>query len=744
MSHKGKSHEVSSISLLDAVETLSDIADIEILPAGIAEKHNFVLGNQDVTYRSIQWLSEEDIQLRLKKLKEIFKIILSYLRNVYDEKNLQIDNQHSVEGIKNIIVLVGEAAKKLDRFKAVFHLSIKSKNVTEWKEYKQIQDFYLTRVARHIDEGILSKWIFGLAQKAFNVEVPVVSEKKLQTKHVFVDLEAVKKDTEYELFFMRKEDGSRFYSPKLIRNIKLVCDFGDYLSENRPDDPLMDLIAWQDRFVHSCAKDLYSSIGPFVRDFYEIGTKHKNKMVESLRKVIMALLLCSKPSNLYRNSPPKSCLEFFYDFQLYLREALQSREYQNLAAYPPDSSDKLGHCILKIIHALCTGFFKQMKGFKEMIHPIQGLINEAKQDISREHLEVAKTSQKLWNRLSCDHTALVKLIKRHANGPLIKVLNILEENNTNTYEPILQGNIPSQLYSLYFNENKVDCIHLPCPVHQEQIDKAKIIEEFNVFINHIKTHVGNKHLIFNLQDRTSWREYTRCRMLEEMQYRGDFEEGVVVVTLPKDTEFYHQLAPYMNEKHTDVFLKNLRKHVLDENVGFFFPKEVKKQISHGFIHELTTAIHRIFFHNKNVLLQEHRLDFIEIFYNFLILKLIEIVKPASFSFTCKDGVDLGSSTSAQLFAFLKLLNEEILTDEEIDYLNVLLYAPCLLVRERVISTERFKRMQNVIKTFETTRDEYGQQQFLMIIKEAFGRLYKTNILESMVIIPQDIKTAIEE
>lgn len=742
MSTRGKHYQESSnISILEAVETLSDIADLEIFSqVGVAEKHNLIVGDQAVTYRSIQWLHEDDMEVRLKELKEIFKVVLSYLRDFYKKKHAQIDTQQSIEGVKNIMVLVGEAAKKLDRFKAIFHLSIRGKDITEWKEYKQLQDFYLNRIARHIDEGMLSKWILALAQKAFAVETTTVvtTAKEFQTKHVFVDLEAVKKDTEYELFFMRKEDGTRFYSPRLIRNIKLVCDFGDYIGESKVDDPLSDLIVWQDRFMHACAKDLYSALDRIIRDFYEIGIKHKDKqIVECLRKAIMGLMLCSNSHHLYRNSPPKSCLEYFCDFQQYLREALQTREYQNLLAYPPKADEKFDYCILNTIHTLCSTFFRLMKGYQDMIGPIQSLLREAKQDISPEHIEAAKASHQLWNRLGCDHAALVKLLKRHANGPLIKVLNILEENITHDFDPIIQGNIPSQLFNLYFNETKIDCLHLPCPVHQEQINKVTIIEEFKAFIRDLKNHRPLKrHLIFNLQDRTSWREYMRCKAIEEMQFREDFEEDLVVVTLPKDTEFYHQLPPYADDRHAEIFLKKLKEQVLDDSMGFLLPASIKKQLSKNFIDELIADIHRIFFHNKNVLLQETRLDFIELFYTFLELKIIELVKPSSFSFTCKDSVDMGSSSSAQLFALLKLLNEERLSNEEIDYMNVLLYSPSILVRERLISSERFKRMISVIKVFETIRDEYGANNFSKIFREAFGRLYKTHILESMVIIPK--------
>ena len=83
MGGKEKHHsEGSNISILDAVETLSEIADLEVLPqVGVAEKHNLNLGDQAITYRSIQWLHEDDIELRLEGLKEIFKVVFSKLQN---------------------------------------------------------------------------------------------------------------------------------------------------------------------------------------------------------------------------------------------------------------------------------------------------------------------------------------------------------------------------------------------------------------------------------------------------------------------------------------------------------------------------------------------------------------------------------------------------------------------------------------------------------------------------------------
>src|SRR5262249_29977232 len=148
------------------------------------------------------------------------------------------------------------------------------KSVTEFKEYRQLQEFYVNRIARKVDEGLLGKWILGLSQGKFFTPVPAVEdlpveEHPIETEHFYVDLETVKKDTEYELFFIRKEDGSRFFSPRLLRNIKLVCDFGEYFGETKKEDPLSDVKIWYDRIVYASARNILKSLNSKIDHFFK-------------------------------------------------------------------------------------------------------------------------------------------------------------------------------------------------------------------------------------------------------------------------------------------------------------------------------------------------------------------------------------------------------------------------------------------------------------------------------------------
>ncbi len=734
-----------NLSIIEAVETLSSIADLEFdREIGITQQHELILQNEKVDYKTVHWLHHADAPSTVNLVRETFRVILHYLRNFYRKEYGYVTDQKTIEGIKTIMVLVGEAAKKLDRYTNIFHQTQK-KSVTEFKEYKQLQEFYLSKIARKIDEGVLSKWILGLSigkwkkQKAIEFKaVPSSGAESLaETQHVFVDLETVKKDTEYELFFIRKENGTRFFSPRLLRNIKLVCDFGDYFGGHKGIDPLEGIQHWHDRVLHLCARNILKALGPRLQHFFHDIRKIKNQeVIALLNKTLLALLLSSHSQNLLRHSPIKSCSEYFEDFQSFLRELLHSRTYQKWLAYPPKETNLFAYELIEIVQVLCRSLYANLQGTEEMVPVVHRLIKEASQTLSKEQLEEIDKSP-IWKHLTSDYTAMAKLMRRHANGPLLKVLTILEEDAFHVYDPLMQHNIPNQLYDLYLEEQRISHLRLAAPIYQEFINKAIVDEEFKSFIRlYNQATPVKKHLLINLQDRTSWREHARCAALEDLQYQPGMSNALFVVTLATDTDFYHQLSPYHQVNHIEPFLEQFKEHLKGEHSGFFFPSCIDKEAFAKFIDDAFPVIHRIFFSSKNVLPRENRLDFIEIFYLFMQLKLLEWVKPDSFSLTCKDGIDIGGAYSSELFVFLKLINGQEWTEEDWDHLNFMLYAPSLLIRERVMLPERFNRMLSALKTIENARSEIGAENFSTMVDIACAPLFETPILKSAILLPR--------
>lgn len=709
------------LSLLDAVDALSTITEThweqEPLPLEIVEE-------KEVNWRDAKWLRSPNKERVISRVKEIFKVILDHLRhfsNGEGETKIATDS-HTLEGIKSLMVLVGEAAKKIDRFTDLF----KEKHVhsiTELREYKQLQDFYRRRISRTIDQALLGKWILALTQRTLREHQLKTPEeiKAMSAKHVFVDLDSVKKDTEYELFFIRKEDGSRFFSPRLIRNIKLVCDFGSHLGGEKRKDPLIDQTLWEDRFACAYAESIYKSVKPVISRYYSQIAHHKEEMwVSSVNKSVVALLLASSKTRLLSSGSSKSCIEYLADFQNYLREAIDQREFQQLVAFTPEKRTPVQDAVSKIVFAILKAIFVDASGADAVRSYIQFLLREGHEIIAEEHPTKVNTS--ISGHIAADFAALQKLLKNHPNGPLNKVLTLLEDGDYQLFDPYIQQLLPEVLFDLFHGVKKVSVHRLPSPTSQEFINKGQIIEEFYTLLRAMQ-QLEQKVLIIQLQDRTSWREHARAHVLEDLQNGSEFSNTVTVLTLPKETEFYWQEPPYADDHQLIKFKEHFCEHLLDNLTGFYFPEKISEVITDEWVEGVFDTISRIFFSSKNVLSKEGRLDFIEIFYLFLELKVLEVTKADCVYFACKDGIDISSTSAIELFVFLKFINNEVWKESDYAQIAEMLFLPALLHRERSIHAERFHRMISVIKLLDHIQSDYPNGHFGMIVKEAFTPSY---------------------
>lgn len=721
MFYENKNNHVN-LSVIEAVERLSSIAEMDFdYEVNGANPEQINLQNDRVIYKAVNWpVKAANSQfLVINNVKEMFKIILKHLRQYYELEQHNSRDEQMVEGIKNIMVIVGEAAKKLDKYTTIF-THTKEHHVTNLKEYRQLEEFYQRKIAKKIDEGVLGRWILALGLEPKNQvskALPKKKEKmKFQTAHVFVDMESVKNDSDYELFFIRKEDGSRFFSPRLLRNIKLTCDFDRRLDEKK--DPLAEVKLWQDGALNAAAEDILQSVSSLYKAFrHETCHIHDHELVDLLNKAVIALIMCHNKRNLLDHSPPKSCSEYFADFQLFLRQILASAEYQKILAYISDESDKTNKIILNLTHALCRAIFFNLWGFNSMIPITQRLIKDANNNQSKEHLEISEANRLIWSRLACDYAALSKLIRKgHPHGPLLQVIDILDEDSYHIFDPIIQQNIPAQLFEIELSKKSIAQVRFPAPIHQEFINKASIIDEFKDLFRDSKM---DYHLLFNIQDRTSWKEEARCKALEEMGCSQQFCRKLSVVTLAVDTDFYFQEGGYEHLSHAENFIEKFKELLHDKSSGFFFPDFIYQElIKEDFFNHALHAIHLQFFSGKNVLMQESRISFIEIFYLFLMIRILNIANPKSFSLTCKDGIDIGPAYSGGLFVLQKILKGQSFTEHDWDELNHILYTPALLFRERVMLPDRFKRMLNAIKAVELAKSEIKAADLLALLGKA--------------------------
>lgn len=693
-------HHHSHLTITEAVETLSTLADLELDQTLI----DYMQISPQEERPTIWHIEEEDITSVMKKVQELFGVILNYFQSHYKKGNYVVLDSHTTEGIQAVMLLIGEAAKKLDRYTALLNASTPS--VTNLKEYKKLQEFYQTQIARKIEEGTLSKWILALSRQRLDREAMEEVKGPSLSNHIFVDLDTAKNDSEYELFLIHKEDGTRFFNPRLIRSMKLACDFGGYLGGMAEGNPLESIHLWLDRGAYESAKNILHFCRPTLEKFHH-WIKGEGEMEGCITKAILALMMCSNPHQL-TNGATKSCCNYFHDFLSFLRSALHTREYQRLVTYPPEQADERAYALLSVLHKLCQALYTQMQGDKEILPNVLQLVQP--QEASK------GVAHSVWSHQMEIYQSLALLMKQYPNGGLFKTLAGLEEEEWRVYDPLFQNNLPANLFSFEWDHHTIKNIRMPAPLFQEVIQKASIVEEFKGFLRSLVPD-EEKCLVINLQDRTSWREKSRCIAIEELQRHPDFEDLLVVVSLTKDTEFYHQEAPYEKENHADRFIKEFQVQLEEEDHGFSFPEAIREQLWPNFIPEMLHQIHQEFFGGRNLLTREHRLNFIEIAYLLLELKIIAIVKPTVVSLMCKDGLDVSAESNALLYIVLHWMQEEELTPYELEQVSLILHLPAIAVRERLLLPERFNRFQRALKALEEVRKEKGWQPFKKMIQK---------------------------
>lgn len=724
--------EMSGLSLIDAVETLSSIAEMKTEKnVGIVEEHELAISNRSYPYKSIRWLHQQEGESTLAVVKDIFRTILDYLKEFYKEGYSKIHDEQTADEIRTMMVLVGEAAKNLDKFAHIFNRFQSSTSVTDLEEFKQLQSFYFTKIAPKIDEGRLGKWVLAVSAEALKQKSAIRLRhipKHVSTKHVYVDLLTVKRDAEYELFHMRKEDGTRFFNPRLIRNLKLVCDLTEYFNDSKKTDPLHRLDAWINRFIQACAADIVSTLRSRLDQFFHEAMRHKDKpLVEDLTKAAMALLLSASPKHGGNHHTLKTCQDYFEDFQEFLRTILLSKEYQKNLLNPLEGThQKMASTIRNTVIGMCRSLYLHAKGLKEIRPYVAELLKKAHKEANVS----TKNKHENTSFIEGSFEALQALLRKHSQNALNKVLDELLSSEAKGFDPLMQHNIPSPLYALYFGDKRLLYIRMANPTYQEYINKAFVTEEFKGYLLSCRTgHGVKKHVCMLLQDRTTWKEAARCHAVESLLNHKEYASALEICTLSINTDFYHQLSHYKNDQDAKTFKKHFLEHLTDEHSGYYFPVHLRQSLYKAFFPQLLEAIHQVFFGNSLKLDREQRHAFIDCAHLLIGLKVSELSDADALSFCCKDGIDWSIAASGLLFWIFEGIQSRRQKDG-LDFLEFLLFAPALLWRERSMQSECFYRFLNVMKALE--RSPVKQEEFVKTLKAHFSPLFKLPVWEATI------------
>lgn len=697
------------ISIMEAVDNLSSIAELnpEEVEAERGEERTRVL----------KWLSPKKTGDELAEVKRSFKAVHNYLKKVYGKDAKSIKDQEMQRGIHAIMVLAGEAVEKIDKCSSLFAKAhgVEMK-LSASKEYQDLQKFYHDKIIKRFKESLESEDAW-LAEWTAEKDVKDIERVGLK------DLETVKRDREYELFYLRDDEGNPFYNKNLLRHIKLVSDFDEIAFSDLHEDPLLKVKVVQDKDANETAKELLEEVGKEAKDFFHDALKFKeHQLVCFVNMALMALLMASNERHLMKQTFGKTCLSYFSDFQFYLREAFLCPQYGKTVELAAGERDRLLHATIELQHALCHALFLR-KGLKsDMGAFVYNLIHTAEE--GKEDVKHKGSILSFFTHLLECHDDIEDILRKYPNGPLFKTLDVFRDQDAIVgFDPYKQENLPSRVYQFGNTHLGTTVLRMACPTKQERIDQAYVIEEFIGFLRSLCMKKEKKKLlIFNFQDRTNWKEIARCEAIESLQSDAEYAKHIWVVTLPKSTDFYLQIDEYVRETNAKNFLKQLMEQVGSfEECGFSFPRGITKKEITAFTQKILPLIHEHFFDTKESLTRKNRLDFIEIFYHFLQLKVLEIIKPEYTSFLCKDSLDIGAAANASFFGFTKIISKDpSFSEEDKDLMLWMVYAPSLFVRERPIDIQRLNRLVSFL-TITTVLFEEKRSKILKDFEPLFEK-----------------------
>ena len=687
------------LTIVEAVDNLSHMAELDMIP----------------THEEGE---EARPETNKETVRETFRTVFSYLEHLYKKDKDQLREPTTQKGIKAMMILAGEAAVKLDKFTNIFKGTALA-SVTELKEFKDLQEFYQNKIRRRFQEALATEEAYQEEWKSTPADLIDAERRCLK------NLETVKRDKRYELFYIKNEDGTPFFNKSLLRHIKLVGDFDEGVSQLEEEDYFKKIRIAQDRDLQGSAKEILRDASAYLDEFYKEATKHKGReLVTTLNKTVMALMLAANPRNLILNTTAKYCLQYYEDFHLFLRETLSMPEYRELSGLPSEKLTGFSRVIVNLTLALSGAFFTRTSQRESAVEAIQRMIQSGAKELSSGHIQVHEPLL-LWNSILDADEEMRSYLKQNSNGPILKTFELLnEERNPEVgFDPLSQGNNPFQIFTFADDKNHVTLLHLPSPTRQEYINRADVVEEFRAFMRYLNLRGAHKkHLLINLQDRTSWEEHARCQCLEKIQNEDEYADNLYVVTLTKDTEFYLQSGDYLEVNDSDAFIAQFKDQLASgEQCGFYFPPRLRSKEFDDIINELIEKIHRYFFKDKKELTRKNRLDFIEIFYHFFTLKLIDWVNPDTLSFTSKDSLDTGAAAGASFFSFLRMMSSrESFSQKEKNDLLWMFNSPALTVRGRLIDAQRMSRSVSCLAHMHTEFDERAKE----LIK-AFNEFYST-------------------
>lgn len=664
----GKVQKKMDISILEAVDNLTMMADIDTTE--LTKNPKLLLEH---LREKAKWLTYESKKLTDEKIKSTFSSIHHYLE-LLGKKAIQEEQKvHYQRGMIAMMGLTHDAIEKADLLKKSIFSKEQSLSIKEYEEVKNLNKFFKEFSEHDLDKSLVSDELD--LKGALYAKNP---------KELIKDFNVLKNDTDYELLFIRRDDGQPFFSQEVLTHARYICEFDMMFLDFVEENPLRMVKIVQDEEACIVADEIYQKIQTSAKVFLKaFKARQEDTLSQLLYSAIVALTAAKNPQNLLRSKRHKNCLEYFHDFYYFLHQICGHQLIDHL------EDDEYHQKCQAVIKELTSWFF---------LHPMEHdlAIETINQLIQKGQLKPIKRHS-IWNFFLLSYEKLDSELKKSPSGPIFKLIEQYESGEFEEgFNSIGQGNTPSKILDFVMNDKTRSLLYLPSPTLQEESAKAKPIEEFSAFLHLNPT---KSLLLFNLQDK----QYVSKARVDAIEKLSSTYSNLHVVSLPKDNHFYHQIEEYFDLEEASSFLKALYDQVQGAPVsGFGFPKKLKIEKLKEFSQKIIPWIHEKFFSKNKILTRKNRLDFIELFYGLLAIKVMEMLDCDYLSFTCKDAIDVGSLANLQFYALLKYFIDPNAPLTELDQRALIKIAlvPAFIQRTRMPSYKRLERMLSFLSVFE--------------------------------------------
>lgn len=267
------------------------------------------------------------------------------------------------------------------------------------------------------------------------------------------------------------------------------------------------------------------------------------------------------------------------------------------------------------------------------------------------------------------------------------------------FDPHLTTNLPYTLGELQMAgpdgaSRNVSLLRMGTPTMSGYAGGTSIIPEFDFYLRSLKNQNKN-YLYVSLQDfragHTSG-DITRNQTIKalEEKYPGTFH----FVVLAQDSNFYKQQSGVNLRHEVNEFFQEFKEQMLADGQGFYFPQQWKDDPE--FVESLDkimcNTFEALYDEKPRYFSVEEKRDFIEIYYAYLELFLIEYSKADALNITCKDAIDRAGKNISLLVKLCHIAQGHANSIDHQRQHKVITHAPALMVKKQSIIPERRERL----------------------------------------------------